>query len=232
MHTLNSGSREDGWKITHEKTLFRGPFLEVTTIDTTSPTRKDSSPWTLIRRKKAASIAPITPEGQMLLLRQERIPVLETLWEFPAGQVDESRTPNMELLRETALRELLEETGYAPRDPDEDLRYLGFFYTSQGFTNEEIHQFVALNVERIREEKDLDAGEVITETTAFSPKQLRDMVGRNEIRDGNSMALFARLIAAGYLQMEAMEEPMPEPEVQQRHEQAQAGGGSAPAKDD
>jgi hypothetical protein len=46
------------------------------------------------------------------------------------------------------------------------------------------------------------------------------------------MALFARLIAAGYLQMEAMEEPMPEPEVQQRHEQAQAGGGSAPAKDD
>ena len=59
-----------------------------------------------MRRKSAVVIAPITGEGKIVLIRQERIPIRETIWEMPAGQVDEVCESGS--FKEVAIRELRE----------------------------------------------------------------------------------------------------------------------------
>ncbi len=55
-------------------------------------------------------VAKITRTGELVLIRQFRPPAGKHLIEFPAGLVDPGETPE-----HTAVRELLEETGYCGR---------------------------------------------------------------------------------------------------------------------
>ena len=61
-----------------------------------------------IRHPGAVVILPVLDAERVVLLRNFRFVIGETLWEVPAG----TREPN-EPLEECARRELLEETGYA-----------------------------------------------------------------------------------------------------------------------
>ena len=82
----------------------------------------------------AVVILPILDAEHVVLLRNHRWVVGETLWEVPAG----TREPN-EPLEACARRELLEETGYTA----EKWTSLGFLYASPGVMNEKLHLFVA-----------------------------------------------------------------------------------------
>ena len=53
----------------------------------------------------------MTSEGKIILIRQERLPVRAAIWEVPAGQIDDSKDPDMSAIEAVALRELREETG-------------------------------------------------------------------------------------------------------------------------
>ena len=85
-----------------------------------------------------AVIASPTPR-EIVLVRQYRHPVGEELWEVPAGRREQGEPPV-----ETALRELIEETGYRA----ERLRFLWSIYTTPGFCDERIHFFVAEGLTR------------------------------------------------------------------------------------
>ncbi len=82
----------------------------------------------------AVVILPVLDAERVVLLRNHRWVIGETLWEVPAG----TREPN-EPLEECAKRELAEETGYAAAK----WTYLGFLYASPGVMNEQLHLFVA-----------------------------------------------------------------------------------------
>lgn len=71
---------------------------------------------------------------EIVLVRQYRHAVEADLWEVPAGRIEPGEDE-----RETARRELLEETGYRA----ESLEYLFSFYTTPGFCNERIRLFAA-----------------------------------------------------------------------------------------
>lgn len=76
---------------------------------------------------------------EVLLIRQYRIPVRSLLWEIPAGILDiEGEDP-----MEAARRELREETDYAAGE----LEFLTRFYTSPGFTNEQLTVYLTRNPE-------------------------------------------------------------------------------------
>jgi ADP-ribose pyrophosphatase len=79
-------------------------------------------------------ILPILDREHVVLLRNHRFVIDETLWEVPAG----TREPD-EPLEECARRELLEETGYQAAR----WRSLGFLYASPGVLDEKLHLFVA-----------------------------------------------------------------------------------------
>jgi ADP-ribose pyrophosphatase len=184
----------DDWRILEIDSLFKNPHIEVFHERVIPPGEVHGRDWTVVRRKQAVVIAPLTSEGNFVLIHQARIPVRKVLWEFPAGQIDDSLTPEMELIRETAIRELNEETGYSLIAGGE-LTYLGHYYSSQGYSDETPHLFLARPVRATGLGHRPDASESIVECREFSPTDLSSMIADSVIQDANTLAAFARLSA-------------------------------------
>ncbi len=79
-----------------------------------------------------AAVVPITDDGQAILVRQWRQPLGRFTLELPSGAVDDGEDP-----RESAERELLEETGYRA----EGVESLISVHTSTGRSTEICHLF-------------------------------------------------------------------------------------------
>lgn len=180
-----------GWKTLWERTLCETPHLRVTDEFVATPTRPEGIQWTVSHRRAASVVAPRTPEGKYILVRQERAAVRRTLWEFPAGQRDPGAT-----FEETALRELGEEAGVDCRG---ELVSLGYFYSSVGFTDECCHLFLATGVVPRPGGTAHEEAEAILDIRAFSPRELGGMIASGEIVDSNTLATCARLHARGLL---------------------------------
>jgi ADP-ribose pyrophosphatase len=91
--------------------------------------------WEVFRPKDAAAVLPLTPDGDVLLVRQFRAGARRPVAEIPAGLLDvEGEDPAA-----CAARELLEETGYRHAS----LEPLGRIFTSPGSSSESIHLFLA-----------------------------------------------------------------------------------------
>jgi ADP-ribose pyrophosphatase len=187
---------EKAWVVSRSEILFRNPHIEVRDETVLIPGEDRPRHWTVVSRKKAVVVAPITTEGRFVLIHQARIPVRRWLWEFPAGQVDETKTPNPEQLRQTVLRELAEEAGYE-LTADGDLTYLGHYFPSQGFTDEENHLFVASPVQKSALGSRPERAEAISQHIEFSSDELRAMIYESTIQDANTLALFAKMVARG-----------------------------------
>jgi ADP-ribose pyrophosphatase len=82
----------------------------------------------------AVVILPVLDADNVVLLRNHRFAIGETLWEVPAGTVEPD-----EPLQACAERELAEETGYTAAK----WRSLGYLYASPGVMDEKLHLFVA-----------------------------------------------------------------------------------------
>jgi ADP-ribose pyrophosphatase len=184
----------DGWQILETNTLFKNSHIEVLQERVIPPGETRVRNWTVVRRKQAVVIAPVTENGRIALIHQARIPVRKILWEFPAGQIDGSFEPEMDTIRETAVRELTEETGYSLVAGGE-LIYLGYYYSSQGYSDEMPHLFLARPVRPTGQGHQPDDSESIVECREFSFQELSTMIADNVIQDANTLALFARLSA-------------------------------------
>jgi ADP-ribose pyrophosphatase len=184
------------WRELEREILLETPYLRVQREVVATPARPEGVEWTVTRRKQAAVVAPRTPDGRYLLVKQERVPIRAAIWEFPAGQVDGGGEITPEAILEAAHRELGEETGHRCAGA---MLALGSFYSSAGFTDEQGHLFLATDVVPRAEGHDHDDGEAILECRAFTVDELRGMIASGEIRDANTLSLFARLLATGHI---------------------------------
>ena len=184
----------DGWTVVAGEVQFANPHVEVHRATVTSPTRPDPFTWTVVHRKGAVVVAPMTPDGRFILVRQERVPIRATIWEFPAGQIDDTSDPDA--IRATGLRELTEEAGYELA-PGGELISLGHYFPSCGFTDEHSHLVLARPVVPAAGGAKPEAAESITECRSFSTDEFRAMIASGEIRDANTLSAFARMIAMG-----------------------------------
>ena len=201
MKSEGSVSESDGWKTVSCETHFENDHLAVVTEEVQSPARSTPRKWTVVRRKKAVVVAPMTAEGKIILIRQERIPIRAAIWEMPAGQIDEAGEPDLAAIEAVALRELREETGFELAEGGE-LIALGDYFTSPGFTDERGYFFLARAVQPSAEGHASEESESILDCQAFSAPELRRMIDTNEIRDANTLGLCARLVARGLLSLE------------------------------
>jgi ADP-ribose pyrophosphatase len=103
-------------------------------VDTTTAPDGSVIQRDMILHPGAVVILPLLGDGNVVLLRNHRFVIGETLWELPAGTVEPS-----EPLEECAKRELAEETGYSA----ETWTSLGYLYASPGVLDEKLHLFVA-----------------------------------------------------------------------------------------
>jgi ADP-ribose pyrophosphatase len=141
------------------------------------------------------SVAAVTADGSLVLIRQERIPIRTALWEVPAGQVDGADDPAT-----VALRELREETGYELSSGG-DLLSLGDFFSSPGFTDERAYFFLARPVQLTAAGAAHHESESILECRCFTAPEIAAMIAKNEIRDANTLSICAKLVARGLLSL-------------------------------
>ena len=196
----------EAWETISSDRQFANAHVEVATDQVRTPSRAELRSWTIVHRKAAVIIAAMTREGQIVLIRQERIPIRAAIWEMPSGQIDnpvaggDDPGRSSERIEQVALRELREEAGYELTQ-DGQLIALGHYFSSPGFTDERGYFFLARPVEPsagyVRDET-----ESIVDCREFSVKELRRMITENEIRDANTLSMWARLGAAGFLSPE------------------------------
>jgi ADP-ribose pyrophosphatase len=91
--------------------------------------------YDVVRHPGAAAIVPVTPNGDVLLVRQFRPAIRQAIVEIPAGLLDAGDEDAVTC----AARELFEETGYRHAS----IEFLGGIYTSAGFADEYVHLFWA-----------------------------------------------------------------------------------------
>lgn len=88
----------------------------------------------IVRHPGAVTILPLVDSDRICLIKNHRVSVGKTLIELPAGTLEPGEDP-----RETAVRELSEETGYRAGR----LEPLSEFYLSPGILDERMHLFLA-----------------------------------------------------------------------------------------
>jgi ADP-ribose pyrophosphatase len=186
----------EGWETLGSEVQFRTPHLQVAIDEVRTPAQPGGRKWAVVHRKPAVAIAPVTSEGKFVLIREERIPIRAAIWSMPAGQIDESLEPDDDKVREVARRELLEETGYELAPPAE-LVSLGYFFSSPGMTDEHCYLFLARPVRKTQSGAQHDETEAIVDCREFSADVVREMIAEGQIRDSNSLSIWARLIATG-----------------------------------
>lgn len=113
------------------RTVYQGSFLRVDVEEWPGV-----GPWELVVQPGAAAVVPVTPDGDVLLVRQFRPPVRDVLIEIPAGMLDVTGEDAVTC----ATRELYEETGYRHRS----IEFLGGVYVAPGSTDHYVHLFWAL----------------------------------------------------------------------------------------
>jgi ADP-ribose pyrophosphatase len=111
--------------------LFHGPVFSVAR----ERWRGLSGPYDVVRHVGASGVLPITPGGDVVLVRQFRPPIRQALVEIPAGLLDVDGEDALTC----AARELFEETGFR----HETMEFLGGVFTTAGFSDEYVHLFWA-----------------------------------------------------------------------------------------
>jgi ADP-ribose pyrophosphatase len=120
-------------------------------------------------------VLPCLVDGRVVLVRQYRYPTRRWLWELVAGGMEPGETP-----RESARRELYEETGYRARS----FKLLCDFYSSPGFLTERMSLVEARGLTRSKARPEADER---IQVGHFARAQLFKMVRGKQIRDGKTL---------------------------------------------
>jgi ADP-ribose pyrophosphatase len=144
----------------------------------------------MLRHPGAAAVVPFLDDPRdedprLLLLRQFRHAADGYIWEVPAGRLDPGESPET-----CAYRELQEETGMRARRLDR----LTTIYTTPGFTDEQIHLFVASELEQGDHRREPDE---FMELHVRRWSELTEMIRQGEIRDGKTLS--ALLFVHGFV---------------------------------
>ena len=114
----SAGNKSGRARVLSSRVSYRGPVFSVTTDEVEEPggvrARRDvirhSGSIVVLAVDDAAKTAS-TAEPRVLLERQYRHAAQSMMWELPAGRIDDGETALT-----AAKRELLEETGYIPKE--------------------------------------------------------------------------------------------------------------------
>jgi len=130
----------------------------------------------VVEAADAVVVLPLLDGDRVVLIKNRRYAVNETLWELPAGTLEPGEEPAA-----AAPRELTEETGYAAGQIDPLTR----FFPAPGFCTECLHAFRATGLQHVGQS--LDATEQIEAVPTFWADALA-MVRGGTIRDAKTVA--------------------------------------------
>lgn len=137
--------------------------------------------------REVALVVPLTEDNKIVILKQYRPVIKKWLYEFPAGIIEKGERPVA-----AAKREVEEETGFVCKN----IKKLGGFFSSPGFSNEFVHVFVAEC--RKESEQKLEPAENIYVCT-MPAKKVIEMAKKGRVINGHALcALLLSLLHGNY----------------------------------
>jgi ADP-ribose pyrophosphatase len=156
-------------------------------------TMVDDGGWEYVTRQGVTGIVvlvPLTNAGEVVLVEQYRPPIRRRVIELPAGLVGDVAGHEAESLASAAHRELIEETGFEPRE----LVQLAEGPIAVGVSDEIVTFFVARGLVRVG-----DGGGDHTEDIAVHVVPLASLDAFLAGKRGEGLAVDPKLFAGLYL---------------------------------
>jgi len=155
------------WTRRGSRELLATSIFRVDELSLRHPERGDDVPFYVIHSSDWVNVIPVTPAGEVVLIRQYRAGSDSIVLEIPGGMIDPGEEPIV-----AAARELAEETGYVPAS----LEPLGIVQPNPAIQDNRCHTFLARGAE-CRVAQDFDTNEkieVFTAPLAEIPEMIRD----------------------------------------------------------
>ena len=162
------------------ETVFAGRLLEVRRDRIRLPDGGEATREYIVH-PGAVLIAPVLPDGRLVVERQFRYPLNRVFIEFPAGKREVGEDPLV-----TAQRELLEEAGYTATE----WSHLGTVHTVVSYSTEAIEFYLAEGLTHLGAQ--LDHGEFL-EVATMGLDEMLALLDRGEITDVKTVAMLLML---------------------------------------
>jgi ADP-ribose pyrophosphatase len=190
------------WQTLQTRGVYANRWIKVFVDDVALP---DGRRYEYTRLEPAGigvAVFGFNDQGEVLLEREYRHGVGQVVWQLPGGLASVG-----EDLQAAGLRELLEETGYAPRTVDgdvdgevdaESVRYLGMVWDNPGFGTAQSQIYAAWGLKEVRVTR-RDPAEFVT-VHWKSKEWLRDAIRSGEIQDRVVVSAVSFLLLNGWME--------------------------------
>ncbi|WP_339062569.1 NUDIX hydrolase [Tepidibacillus marianensis] len=154
--------------------IYDGKIIKLS-VDTVQLPNGKQATREIVRHPGAIGILAVTEENRILLVKQFRKPIDQELFEIPAGKLEPNEDP-----KESAIRELKEETGYSATNMVQFTK----FYTSPGFADELIYLYRAEGIHAGIANPDEDE---FVELLEFTLEECLEMIQNGKIIDAKTI---------------------------------------------
>ncbi|MFO8010060.1 MAG: NUDIX hydrolase [Dehalococcoidia bacterium] len=176
-----------GERVLESNPVYQGRMINLRVDSVELPSGRRTT-REIVEHTDSVVVVAINAYDNVILVKQFRTAVGDSLIEVPAGKREPGESP-----LECAIRELEEETGYSAGN----IEQLGGFYAGPGYSTEYLHLFLATDLKR--EESNTDDDE-ISDVLLVSLNEALQMIFSGEICDAKSVAGLLK-IAVGRLEM-------------------------------
>ncbi|RBP45572.1 NUDIX hydrolase [Garciella nitratireducens] len=156
------------------KKIFKGKIINLR-VDNVLLENGNTSTREIVEHNGGVAILAINKNGNVFLVKQFRKPFEKELIELPAGKLESGEKPE-----ECAIRELEEEIGYKANK----IEKLNSIYTSPGFSNEIIHIFLALDLQKTKIHRDENE---FMDVIEISLEEAKKMIDTGQIHDAKTI---------------------------------------------
>lgn len=167
------------WKVLKSETILDNYYCKVEKQKVLKPNNKTIPKYFLVSRRDVVMIVPVTTDGKFIVIKEYKHGVKKDIFLFPAGLVDKKENP-----KDTATRELREETGYTIKN----IELLGKLYEFPSNDTHCVYVYLAKDLPS-KPSGQIRKGEDV-KIYYFSAKEIKQMIMENKFRLATSISAF------------------------------------------
>jgi ADP-ribose pyrophosphatase len=169
------------WKTLESRLIFKNPWIKLHEDKVRTPSGKTIL-YSWYESADVVVVVPFLDDSTLVMIKQYRYPLHKALLEFPAGHIENGENP-----KDTAVRELAEETGYHSKE----IEYVYAYHPSVSKTRQVVYVFKAKEltkeerVGRLRHESTEDI-----KVEKVKVKELAQMITNKKIENAGTLIAY------------------------------------------